>query len=233
MQKQDSSSRIKAAGRTKLLAVLTLTGCAALLGIGVAAAETFINGSAGSGLSPAAANAFQSKLMELSATRSARPGSLTPVVITDAEVNSFIKYDRPQFLPPAVRDLEIHFKPEGIYGAANVNFDELKPTERLGDQLGARLLAAIFRGTQRVTALGVVQSSNGTGTVTIKDVHIGDTALSDWLVNWFIQNYLQSEYKIDLSKPFLLPNHVTHIEFAPGKATFVRGTGHTKQQASR
>ncbi len=233
MQKQDSAFRIKAADLMKLMAAPVLAACTLLLGIGGTGTEAFINATSVSGLSPAAANAFQTKLMELSAIGPARGGALGPIVITDAEVNSFIKYDRPQFLPPAVKDLEFHFKPEGVYGAANVNFDELKPTERLGDQLGARLLAAIFRGTQRVTALGVVQSGGGTGTVTIKDVHIGDTTLSDWLVNWFIQNYLQSEYKIDLSKPFLLPNHVRKIEFSPGKATFVRGAGQAKQQAGR
>lgn len=175
------------------------------------------------GLSRAAANGFQAKLMELSATDRRAGPSDRPVVITDNEVNSFIKYDRPQFLPPGVSDLAIHFKPEGVYGAANVNFDQLKPTGQLGDQLGARLLASIFTGTQRVAALGVVDSENGTGKLTIKNVQIGSTSLSDWLVNWFIQTYVQSEYKIDLSKPFLLPDHVTHIEFAPGKAIFVRG----------
>lgn len=216
-----------------LPAVLVLAACATLAGICGAAAGAFANEPAGPGLSQAAANAFQSKLMELSATGPARGDAIRPVVITDAEVNSFIKYDRPQFLPPAVKGLDIHFKPEGVFGAADVNFDELKPTEHLGNQLGARLLAAIFRGTQRVTALGVVQSGDGTGTISVKDVHIGNTALSDWLVNWFVQSYLQSEYKIDLSKPFLLPNHVTRIEFAPGKATFVRGAGQAKQRAGR
>ncbi|HET7100618.1 MAG TPA: hypothetical protein VFJ52_05655 [Terriglobia bacterium] len=180
------------------------------------------------GLSRVAANEFQSKLMLLSATGPVKGGSRSPVVFTDDEVNSFIKYDRPPFLPPSVRDLEIHFKPDGIHGAANVNFDELKPSQQSGNPLTARLLASIFQGTQHLTALGVLESKDGTGTLTIKDVHIGSTALSDWLVNFLIQTYVESEYKIDLSKPFLLPNHVTHIEFAPGKAILVRGAGQKK-----
>lgn len=177
------------------------------------------------GLSQAAANGFQTKMMELSSAGRTGAGSEKPVVITDTEVNSFIKYDRPQFLPPGVSDIDIHFEPEGVFGAANVNFDQLKPTGQLGDQLGTRLLTSIFSGTQHVTVLGVVESGNGTGKVTIKNMQIGNTTLSDWLVNWFIETYVQSEYKIDLSKPFLLPDHVTHIEFVPGKAIFVRGTG--------
>ena len=182
----------------------------------------------GSGLSPAAANAFQTKLTELSESGPLNGSSVKPIVITDDEVNSFFKYGHPASLPPGVSDVDIHFKPEGVYGAANVNFDELKPTQQFGNQLAARLLASIFTGTQRVTALGAIASGNGTGTLTIKNVHIGNTALSDWLVNWLVQTYIQSEYKIDLSKPFLLPGHVTNIEFAPGKAIFVRGTRQKK-----
>lgn len=181
-----------------------------------------------SGPSQKAASAFQSKLMQLSANLPAKGSSLRPIVFTDDEVNSFIKYDRPRFLPPSVRDLEIHFKPDGIHGAANVNFDELKPSQQSENPLTARLLASIFQGTQHLTALGVLKSKDGTGTLTIKDVHIGSTALSDWLVNFLIQTYVESEYKIDLSKPFLLPNHVTHIEFVPGKAILVRGAEQKK-----
>lgn len=181
-----------------------------------------------SGLSPAAASKFQSKLMQLSAKAPSNGGSLRPVVFTDDEVNSFIKYDRPAFLPPSVRDLEFHFKPDGIHGAANVNFDELKPSQQSANPLTARLLASIFQGTQHLTALGVLETKDGTGTLAIKDVHIGSTALSDWLVNFLIQTYVESEYKVDLSKPFLLPNHVTHIEFAPGKAILIRGAERKK-----
>lgn len=182
----------------------------------------------GSQLSQADANAFRMKLMELSGHSPEREGSDKPIAITDNELNSFIKYDRPPNLPPSVTDIEIHIKPAGFYGSANVNFDELKPTQQFGNQLAAKLLAAIFTGTQHVTALGAITTSNGTGKLTIKDVHIGSMALSDWLVNWVVQNYIQSEFKIDLSKPFRLPDDVTHIEFAPGKATFVRSAKQEK-----
>jgi hypothetical protein len=204
--------------------LLAVAACGVSLGIlGAATEAASAQLRMGTGLSPAAASIFQSKLMELSATGPARSRSLRPITITDDEVNSFIKYDRPAFLPAGVQDLAFHINPDGIHGAANVNFDQLKPSEQMGNQLGARLLASIFQGTQHLTALGVLQTKDGTGTLAIRDVHIGSTTLSDWLVNWLIQTYVESEYKIDLSKPFLLPNHVTRIELGSGKATFVRG----------
>ena len=210
-------------------AVLPLAACGVLLGMLRVAAEASPSQlRAHSGLSPMAASVFQSKLMELSAAGPVKGGSISPIVITDEEVNSFMKYDRPEFLPSGVKDLDFHFKPDGIHGAANVNFDQLKPSQQTESPLTARLLASIFQGTQRLTALGVLETEDGTGTLTIKNVHIGNTALSDWLVNFLIQTYVESEYKIDLSKPFLLPNHVTRIEFAPGKAIFVRGVRQKK-----
>lgn len=209
--------------------VLPLAACGFLLGVFCVLAEALPTQlPVGSGLSQREANIFQSKLLELSATGPAKSRSLSPITFTDNEVNSFLKYDRPPFLPPSVKDFRVHFKPEGIYGSADVNFDQMKPSQQLGSTLTARLLASIFEGTQQVTALGQLASKNGTGMLTIKDVHIGSTVLSDWLVNWLIQTYVESEYKIDLSKPFLLPNHVTRIDFAPGKAIFIRGVRQKK-----
>jgi hypothetical protein len=204
--------------------LVAVAACGALLGIFGGATEAApAQLRMGTGQSPAAASTFQSKLMELSTTGPARNRSLRPITITDDEVNSYIKYDRPEFLPAGVRDLALHIKPDGIHGEANVNFDQLKPSQELGNQLGARLLASVFQGTQHLTALGVLETKDGTGTLAIRDVHIGSTTLSDWLVNWLIQTYVESEYKLDLSKPFLLPNHVTRIELGSGKATFIRG----------
>ena len=207
-----------------LVAIVSLAGAALLAPSRAMAGEApAASADAGQALSEAAATTFQRKLMELSNSSSSSPKSLSSVVLTDTEVNSYLKYDRPPFLPAGLTDLEIHFKPEGIYGGSNVNFDTLQPAEQSANDLTSRVLSSIFRGNQRVTALAKIASNNGTATLTIQDVHVGSVALSDWLVNWLIQTYVESQYKIDLSKPFLLPAHVTQIEFAPGKAIFVRG----------
>ncbi len=173
-------------------------------------------------LSSQAAESFQRKLMELSGPVSARE-SLKPIVVTDTEVNSYFKYDRLAVLPSGVTDLVFHIKPDGIHGAADVNFDTVKPSQQSANDFGTRILASIFTGNQRVTAVGKLASSHGSALLTIQDVHVGTITLSDWLVNWLLQTYVESQYHIDLSKPFLLPANVLRIEFAPGKAIFVRG----------
>jgi hypothetical protein len=44
------------------------------------------------------------------------------------------------------------------------------------------------------------------------------------LVSLLLESYVQKRYKIDLSKPLPLPDHVTRIELGPGNATFFRGS---------
>lgn len=180
------------------------------------------SGDAGQALSWRAAESFQRKLTELSTPAAPGRKPLKPIVVTDREVNSYLKYDRPAFLPPGVTGLVFHFKPEGIYAESNVDFNKLTPARQSANEFGARILASLFSGNQRVTALGKIASSNGSAKLTIQDVHIGSVALSDWLVNWLIQTYVASQYDVDLSKPFLLPANVTRIDFAPGQAIFVR-----------
>ena len=175
------------------------------------------------GLSRKLAEEFQDKVTELSSPSPASGKSLDKVVITDNEINSYLKYDPPPNMSPGVTDSELHFKPDGIHGEANVDFDRLQPPQQAGNDMGAKLLGVIFHGTQHVTALGKINSSDGTAKLTLSDVHIGNTVLSDWLVNWLLQSYIQSQYQIDLTKPFMLPDHVTRIDFAPGQAIFVRG----------
>lgn len=175
-----------------------------------------------SATSSALAQTIEAKIQELSEPSSRGPASFQPIVITEGEANNYLKSHGAEFLPPGVRDPEIHIKPEDVSGAADVDFDELNRASPVKDDWGERLLAYIFKGKQRVTASGRLESSGGQGKLSIVKVVVGTTAIPDWLVSFIIQNYVQSRYKVDLSKPFVLPDHVTHIELAPGQATFLR-----------
>lgn len=175
----------------------------------------------GRGVSQSKADALQAKLQMLSARSLPPGGSIKPLVITDDEANSYLKYRGGEFLPDGVSDTILHIMPKGIQGTAIVNFDKLK----LGtnqDDLGSKVLSYIFQGKQRVWAFGELQSGQGKATLQIKDVRIGTTQLNDWLVNWLLQYYLQSKLHIDLSKPLPLPDHVVSVDLSSGQATLMR-----------
>ena len=86
----------------------------------------------------------------------------------------------------------------------------------------------MFKGKQKVTAAGKLETQNGLGKVKIETMAIGITPLPAWLVDFLMENYLQPRYKFDLSKPFPLPDHVTRIELGSGQATFFRAAQKTR-----
>ena len=182
------------------------------------------------GISLASAQALEDKMRALSTPVPATVRSLKPIAITEAEANSYLKYRGGTFLPPAVRDPELHITAERVSGAADVDFGALnqgnggsgggKPAQP--NDWTTRALSGLFTGKQRVAATGKLETANGEGRVTIESLSIGTVAVPPVLVDWLLANYVAKRYNIDLSKPFALPDHVTHIELGDGRALFVR-----------
>ncbi len=173
-------------------------------------------------ISQAAARSLETKIRALSSSPSRRPTSFQPIVITEAEANSYLKYRGQEFLPLGVHDPEIHIAPHRVSAAADVDFNELNQRGAKTDDLTGKALAAIFKGKQRVSATGKLETENGQGKVRIENVVVGTTVIPDGLVSFFLENYLQKRYKFDLNKPFSLPDHVSHIELGTGRATLYR-----------
>ncbi len=171
-------------------------------------------------ISPAAARALESKLQILSSNQLSDHSKA--VVITEGEANSYLRYHAREFFPPGVSDPVIRILPGGVYGAADVNFEEFSRSSSNSKDWGPKVLAAMFKGKQRVAAIGSLATGNGQGMVKIENVSIGTTKIPGWLVDYVVENYLQPRYHFDLSKPFPLPDHVTRIELSHGQAAFVR-----------
>jgi hypothetical protein len=172
--------------------------------------------------SPEEARLLESKIRELSGSEAARPKSFQQVVITEGEANSYLKYHGQQYLPPSVHDPAIHITRQHVVGAADVDFEEFSRTASKPNDWGPKVLAAMFKGRQRVTAVGKLDTYNGRGVAKIETVSVGTTQIPDWLVDLVMENYLKPRFNIDLSKPFVLPDHVTRIELGSGQATFFR-----------
>ncbi len=179
-------------------------------------------GPGSSSISQAAANDLAAKIAILSERHPRSSGSLDPVTISDNEANSYLKFRGREFLPPALHDPEVHIMPDHIRGAANVNFDELSGMGNHSDDLTTRMVAYVFKGTQRVTATGTLETQNGAGKFTLTSLTVGSTDLPPGFINFLLQNYMEKQYKIDLSKPFALPANVSHVELATGRATLRR-----------
>jgi hypothetical protein len=178
----------------------------------------------GEEISEAVAQNLADKMAMLSSPTPQSRTSWGPVSITEGEANSYLKYRGYKFLPPAVHNPEIRIAADHLSGAADVDFNELGEIGAQSDDWGMRILSFVFRGKQRVLATGKLQTGGGRAQVTIESLTVGTTAIPPGFVNFLLQSYLQTRYGIDLSKPFALPPHVTHIELGAGRATFHRSS---------
>ena len=170
----------------------------------------------------AASQSMEAKMRILQSTAVQR-GSYPAVVITENEANSYLKVHSPEFLPPGVHQPNVNFQPEHVTGSADVNFDEFSRVYTNPNDWGPKVMAAMFKGNQRVTATGKAVSSDGQAMVQIEKVTVGSMTVPAWMVDYLLQNYLQPKYKFDLSKPLPLPNHVRQVVLGAGQATFLRG----------
>lgn len=201
-------------------------------GISAAVGPSTARSASSAGISPEAAKSLQAKIRLLTAPPPGKSGSVQPIVVTEAETNSYLKYNGREFLPPGVDDPEIHISAERIDGTADVDFNQLNQASKT-DDWGAKMLAMAFPGKQRVSASGMLDTSGGQGKVTIRNVRVGSFAIPDALVSFLLASYVEKRYRIDLSKPLPLPDHVTRIELGPGNATFYRGltkSGNTQRR---
>jgi len=177
---------------------------------------------ASGGVSKAALRSLETKIAVLANTEPRACESYEPIVITEAEANSYLRYRGHEFLPAGVHDPEMRIAPDLVSAAAEVDFNELSQAGTENSDWGTRLLALVFRGKQRVSATGKLDTGDGRGRVTVESLTVGTTAVPAGFVNFLLQSYVQRRYKIDISKPFALPPQVTHIELGPGRATFHR-----------
>jgi len=204
----------------RMVAVVALAPLLAL--VALQSARLAASPPASSDISPAAAESLASKIALLSRTSTAPSNALAPIPISEGEANSYLKFRGHGFLPSAVQNPEIHITPQHISGTAEVDFDKLGEIGAQTDDWGARIVAVIFKGKQRVLATGKLETSDGKGKLTIESLTVGTTSIPAGFVNFLVQSYMERKYGIDLSKPFALPLQVSYIEMGSGQAVFHR-----------
>jgi hypothetical protein len=173
----------------------------------------------------AASKDMEAKLEILGSKPSQPAASYQAVVVTEYQVNSYMKVHSSESLPKGINAFALSIQPEHAAASANINFDELSRSYPNPNDMGPKILAAMFHGTQHTTVTAQIQSETAGYRVQIESVVVGPMTVPKWLVDYVIQNVLQPQYKIDLSKPLPYPDHVRQIVLGSGQATFLRGPG--------
>lgn len=173
----------------------------------------------------AASKALEAKMQILDSKQASPSGSYPAVIITEYEANAYLKVHSGEFLPPGVRTPSVSVQPDHLTGSADVDFDQLSRSYPNPNDMGPKILAAMFHGVQHVTVTFKIQSQRSGVVVQVESVMVGSMTVPPWLVQYVIQNVLQPKYDFDLSKPVPYPDHVRQIVLGSGQVTFLRGPG--------
>lgn len=171
----------------------------------------------------AASKSMEAKLQVLGSKDTKPLPPYPAVIITENEANSYLRVHSKEFLPAGVGTPSVKIEPEHAVVAGDVNFDELSRLYPNQTDMGPKILAAMFHGTQHVTITASVNSRPPGVLIQVESIVVGSTTVPKWLVDYLIQNVLQPKYHFDLSKPFPYTDHVKQVVLGSGQTTFLRG----------
>jgi hypothetical protein len=176
-------------------------------------------------LSKEDADRFQSKLTRIVAfgnapgAKAAKPQS-TPV--TDAEVNSYLKYNAGSQVPTGIVDPLLNALGDGrVSGRATVDLDAVRTQKKRGwlDPLG------YLTGKLPVTASGVLTTKDGKGQFVLQSAEISGITVPKSVLQELLSYYSRSKENpegINMDAPFELPARIREIKVGTGTSTVVQ-----------
>jgi len=150
-------------------------------------------------------------------------GKLPPgakVILSEDEINSYLRYDYAPEIPKGLSDPHIRLEPDRVYGDVLVDFVEWKAAQ--GEEPGM-LLAFLLRGKKRVEVVARWRSGEGKGRADIEQVKIGGIPVSAAVVTFLIENVVQPRYpEAVVERPVELGYGLREIRVERGRAILAR-----------
>lgn len=143
--------------------------------------------------------------------------------VTEAELNSYLRYELGDKLPVGVKDPWVSILGNGrLAGRASVDLTEVGQSHKSGGLLDP---AGLLMGSLPVTVNGVLHTKNGVGTFSLESASVSGVPVPTWLLQEIVSSYSRSANApqgVAIEKPFALPAGIREIELARGQATVVQ-----------
>lgn len=178
----------------------------------------------GTKLSKQDATRFQAKLaiIDKNSTTPVRGNALRTTQVTDAEVNSYLKYRAGSQIPAGIVDPMLHGAGNGrVTGSATVSLDAVRTQKKRAwtDPLG------YLMGRLPVTAAGTLTTKDGVGQFRLESAHVSGVPVPKSLIQELVTYYSTTKENpdgINMDKPFALPSAIREIRIGQGTATIVQ-----------
>lgn len=196
--------------------VLLLAG--ALLGLAPLAAQ--------GRLSKQDAERFQSKLTQIVEFGNAAPRAAAAkpraIPVTDAEVNSYLRYMAADQIPVGIVEPLLNALGEGrVSGRAVVDLDAVRKQKQRGWLDPVNYLS----GRLPVTAAGILITKDGKGQFQLESAEISGVTVPKAVLQELVSYYSRTPENpagIDMDAPFELPARIREIRVGSGSSTVVQ-----------
>lgn len=176
-------------------------------------------------LSKQDATRFQAKLVliEKNAATPRKSGAAArKTVVTDGEVNAYLKFLAGAQVPVGIADPLLHAAGNGrVEGRATVDLDAVRTQKKRGwtDPLG------YLMGRLPVTATGTLTTKDGVGRFTLDHAAISGVTIPKSLLQELVSYYSRSADRpagINMDEPFALPAAIREIQVGTGSAVVIQ-----------
>jgi hypothetical protein len=166
---------------------------------------------------------LQAKLDRITKGSPVRGKTPATTPITEAEVNSYLRYELGDRIPDGVTDPWVSILENGrLSGRATVDLARVGKSRKSSGGLDPFTL---LTGSMPLAVNGVLRTKNGVGTFAIESASISSVPVPVWMVQEIVSYYSKSESApkgVVIDKPFVLPNGIREIQTAKGQATVVQ-----------
>jgi hypothetical protein len=171
------------------------------------------------GLSWAEADAFSKKLLDLRTKwREGALGSVGSVLVTEAELNSYLNLSLAAELPAGLEDLEVRVVRDGLAATAIVDLERIQQTVALP---AAAAPLSLLGGRVPVVVKGRLSTADGFGRVELDELSLASFPIPSSFLEGLVARATRSASNpqgVDLGGPFRLPYSVQRVRLEPGRA---------------
>jgi hypothetical protein len=166
---------------------------------------------------------LQAKLDRITKSSLAPRKAAATTPITETEINSYLRFELADRMPPGVTDPWVSILDNGrLSGRATVDLARVGQSRKSGGMLDPFNL---LTGSVPLSVDGVLKTKSGVGSFVVESATISSVPVPVWMLQEIVSYYSKSDATpngVALDKPFVLPNGIREIQTARGQATVVQ-----------
>jgi hypothetical protein len=166
---------------------------------------------------------LQAKLDRISKNDGNRGKAPATTPITEAELNSYLRYELGDRIPPGVTEPWVSLLDNGrLSGRATVDLGRVGQSRKSGGMLDPY---SLLTGSLPLAVNGVLKTKNGMGTFALESASLSGVPIPAWMLQDIVGYYSKSPTTpngVSLEKPFMLPSGIREIQLGKGQAVVVQ-----------